>query len=272
MNHCARGPLLSADEQAELARAVHALEHASFAVRLAELAGQPVRRLFRASSFANRRVNRLVEVGIMRCLDVAIGSMDGEVPDKTPSAWVPRAIAGLTGGLGGLFGVLALPVELPLTTMIMLRSIAEIAQSYGEDLNCLQGRLACVEVFALGGQGAQGGQSPTYYATRATLAKLTSDVANSTLKQGTARATSTVTAGVAATISARFGPAMAERVVATAVPLVGLLGGATVNMLFMEHYQRLAHGHFVIRRLERRYGGAEIAATYARIAATARKS
>jgi hypothetical protein len=65
---------------------------------------------------------------------------------------------------------------------------------------------------------------------------------------------------------------MAERVVATAVPLVGLLGGATVNMLFMEHYQRLAHGHFVIRRLERRYGGAEIAATYARIAATARKS
>ena len=42
-------------------------------------------------------------------------------------------------------------VELPLSTTIMLRSIARIAQSEGEDLEDPATALACLQVFALGG-------------------------------------------------------------------------------------------------------------------------
>jgi hypothetical protein len=41
----------------------------------------------------------------------------------------------LSGAAGGTFGLAALPVELPVSTTIMLRSIAEIARSEGEDLS-----------------------------------------------------------------------------------------------------------------------------------------
>jgi len=268
MTSGARDALLLPADRAELERAVHALEHQSFAVRLAELTGQPVSRMFSAMpKFATRRINRVVENAILKSLEVAISSMEGEVLDEQPSRWVPRVIAGVTGGLGGLFGAFSLPVELPLTTMVILRSIAEIAQSRGEDLTQLPCRLACLEVFALGAGGPRETNILSYYATRAILSGLTRDVAHLIAAQGTAEVTTTLAVRVAATISSRFGPAVAERLAATAVPIAGLVSGATVNMLFMEHYQRLAHGHFTIRRLERQYGAAEIETLYRRMAA-----
>jgi hypothetical protein len=264
---------LRPSDQDEMERAVHALERASFAIRLAELAGQPVHRLFSSlPTFANRRVNRLVERAILKCLQVAIDSMDGDTPAEPPSTWVPRVIAGVSGGLGGLFGAFALPVELPLTTMIMLRSIAEIAQNHGEDLTQLPSRFACLEVFALGGRRARDNHALTYYATRTTLARLTREVTSLLVEEGTTEATATLTARAAATISSQFGPAVSERLAATAVPVVGLLTGATVNMVFMDHYQQVARGHFTIRRLERRYGAAEIEALYARFAVSGRSA
>lgn len=38
------------------------------------------------------------------------------------------------------------------------------------------------------------------------------------------------------------------------LPIIGALGGATVNLLFVSHFQKVAHGDFTVRRLERLYG------------------
>jgi hypothetical protein len=43
-------------------------------------------------------------------------------------------------------------------------------------------------------------------------------------------------------------------VAAGAVPVAGAIGGAAVNVAFMQHFQLMARAHFVVRRLERRYG------------------
>src|ERR1700746_681884 len=67
------------------------------------------------------------------------------------SQFLHRALATASGAAGGTFGLAALPVELPVSTTIMLRSIADIARSEGEDLSDPEAALACVEVFALGG-------------------------------------------------------------------------------------------------------------------------
>ena len=83
-----------------------------------------------------------------------------------PATLFSTAIAGVTGGVSGFFGMPALMVELPLTTTIMLRAIADIARHNGEDLDTLEARLACLQVFALGARGAAVRADLGYFAAR----------------------------------------------------------------------------------------------------------
>jgi len=55
-------------------------------------------------------------------------------------------------------------------------------------------------------------------------------------------------------------------VAAQAVPIVGAAGGAGINLLFLDHFQETARGHFVVRRLERRYGKERVRSAYLEIA------
>lgn len=55
-------------------------------------------------------------------------------------------------------------------------------------------------------------------------------------------------------IGARFGVAVSQKTAAQLVPLVGAVTGSAINIVFMSHYQEMARGHFVVRRLERKYG------------------
>ncbi|MNW05864.1 EcsC protein family protein [compost metagenome] len=57
-----------------------------------------------------------------------------------------------------------------------------------------------------------------------------------------------------ATIAERFGVKVSEKVAAQAVPVIGAAGGAIINLAFIDHFQDMAHGHFIVRKLERRYG------------------
>jgi len=65
-------------------------------------------------------------------------------------------------------------------------------------------------------------------------------------------------------ISERFGITVSEKVVAEAVPVVGAVGGGAINLVFIDHFQDVAHGHFTIRRLERKYGGDVVREEYER--------
>jgi hypothetical protein len=68
-------------------------------------------------------------------------------------------------------------------------------------------------------------------------------------------------------IAARFGIVISQRVAAQAVAVLGALGGAAVNLAFIEHFQDLARGHFAVRRLERVYGADLVRAEYDRLKA-----
>jgi hypothetical protein len=52
---------------------------------------------------------------------------------------------------------------------------------------------------------------------------------------------------------------------AQGVPVIGALGGATINVLFADHFQDVARGHFAVRRLERKYGNEAVRTAYATI-------
>jgi hypothetical protein len=52
------------------------------------------------------------------------------------------------------------------------------------------------------------------------------------------------------------------------VAVIGAVGGAAVNLAFIEHFQDLARGHFTVRRLERTYGADIVRAEYDRLKST----
>jgi hypothetical protein len=256
---------LGAANQKALAEAVDALERPGLASRLADYAGQPVNKALRMMpAVARDRLNGVVRSSILKCLDWAIDSLD-KAP-RRPDVGLATAMAGFTGAVGGAFGWAALPIELPITTTLMLRAIATIARHQGEDLQRIEGRLACMEVFALGGNRAQNKMNVGYYAAREFLARLTGEASAYLVERGIASASTPAVTSFVGEISARYGLVVSDRVAASAVPVVGAIGGATINVIFMDHFQRIAIGHFTVRRLERRYGRDAIQRRYVHLA------
>jgi hypothetical protein len=253
---------LPPSQQEVLRRAIHDLENQDFAAQLADYAGKPIERVMRLMpKVASRQINKAVEKAILNCLNVAISSIAPR--SKAPPAQRAASVmAGISGGVSGFFGLAALPIELPVTTMLMLRAIADIARHHGEDLSTLEARLACVEVFALGAPRSGRRADFGYYASRALLGRLTADAATLFLERGAANLSAPVLGGLATEIATRFSVVVSERSAASALPVLGAVGGATVNLLFMNHFQRVARGHFAIRRLEREYGSSVVRRLY----------
>jgi EcsC protein family len=97
---------------------------------------------------------------------------------------------------------------------------------------------------------------------RAALSRLIAGASTVTIERGAAAASTPALSAMVASIAPRFGLVVSERAAASALPVFGALGGATLNMLFVRHFQRAAHGHFTVRRLERLYGLDVVGAYY----------
>jgi hypothetical protein len=137
----------------------------------------------------------------------------------------------------------------------MFRSIADVARSEGEGIKELETKLACLEVFALGGQTRSDDATETgYFAVRAALTKTVSEAAEYIAEKGMIKQGAPVLVKFINAVATRFGIVVSEKVVAQAIPLIGAAGGAVINAIFIDHFQDIARGHFIVRRLERSYG------------------
>jgi len=63
-------------------------------------------------------------------------------------------------------------------------------------------------------------------------------------------------------VAARFSVQVGEKFAAQAIPVIGAAAGASINVLFISHFQKMATAHFTLRRLERKYSKALIQETY----------
>ena len=92
-----------------------------------------------------------------------------------------------------------------------------------------------------------------------------SDSARFVAAEGVAALPAPVIARLISQVAARFGIVVSEKLAAQAAPVLGAIGGAAVNAAFADHFQTLARGHFIVRRLERRHGASLIAFEYQRL-------
>lgn len=253
---------LSPDHLTELQAAKQMLEHPGLAIRMTHLVGRPIEKGFELLPRAwSEKVGEVTRDALMMALKGAVLTLrDG--PQPPASRWHKTAAA-LSGAAGGAFGLPALIVELPLSTTLICRSIADIARANGEQLDAPATRLACLEVFALGGGARADDAADTgYFAVRASLAQAVSEAAHYMATHKVARDGAPALVRLVALIAARFKVQVSEKAAAQAVPVLGAAAGALVNLLFIDHFQDMSRGHFTVRRLERLYGADTVREVY----------
>ena len=253
---------LSAEDLQALHDAWQRLEIMPFAARLTGVIG---RRLDDASLILPERLRDVARKATTSALSAAMkASLKSLQHEKqAPSPRLHQALAVASGAAGGAFGLVSLPLELPISTVILLRSIADIARAQGEDLSHPDAALACIEVFALGSHAKDDDfLSSSYFAMRALLARSVSEAAQYVAASTAASQSAPVILRFLNQIAARFGIAVTQKAMAQAVPFLGAAGGAAINYAFIHHFQSLAMGHFTIRRLERQYGAEAIRDRY----------
>ena len=202
-----------------------------------------------------KRASALVTGATRRALQTALRfalvTLDDQ-PGERSADFFHKALVTATGAGGGLFGMPALAIELPVSTTIMLRSIADVARSEGERITSPETKLACLQVFALGGRTkSDDAAESAYFAIRAALARGLADAAQFMAEKGVVQDGAPAVVRFIVQVAARYGVVVSEKTAAQALPLVGAAGGALVNALFMDHFQDVARGHFIVRRLER---------------------
>lgn len=242
------------------------LESPGLVAKISNFVGSPIEKGFALlpkqwSAVVNEATRKAIETA----LNVALWTMNDARPTAASNRWHKLA-AGASGAAGGAFGLAALSIELPLSTTIMLRSIADIARSEGENLQLADAKLECAQVLALGGNSRSDDDSDVgYFAARAAMAKAVSEAAAHFAALGVTQHSSPALVRLIAQIASRFSIVVSEKAAAQAVPVVGAIGGAVINTLFIDHFQDMARGHFVVRRLERQHGAELVRRLYSEL-------
>jgi len=257
---------MAPEDLTALRKAVRSLEHPGLAARLTNMIGKPVELIGNAlPASASQVIATATSKGLEAALKVALRTM--QLTPHAGSQLLHKALATASGAAGGAFGLATLPIELPVSTIIMLRSIADIARSEGEDLSDPEAALSCVQVFALGGRAGSADASQSgYFTVRGMLAKSVTEAARFIAERGVLEEGAPVLVRFITLVASRFGVVVTQKVAAQALPVVGALGGAAVNYAFIQHFQDVALGHFTVRRLERVYGKSLVRTEYERLA------
>lgn len=249
---------------AVLVDAVQQLESSNVAASVSQIIGMPIEKAMSAlPGHWSTVVSKITKKALEKALGVALFSLDKKA--GKPKNKIHTLFVGVSGAAGGSFGIVALAVELPLSATIMLRSIADIARGCGENLDCLDTKMACLTVFALsGGERSAGMESAdaSYYAVRSFLTKALGDTANHITVHGVSKEGAPALVRLINVISARFSVPVSGKLAAQSLSVIGAVSGASVNWLFIRHYQKMAKAHFSIRSLEREYGVEQVEVTY----------
>ena len=259
---------ISKAELDELRQAKLLLENPGLAAKLANYVGTPVEKGMKLLPRSwQRGVHSATEKALMRALDVAVKSLGTRSGVGGASNKAHRMAVAASGAIGGAFGIAALSIELPVSTTIILRSIADIAASEGEDPRHIDTKLNCLTVFALGSpkDAADNAAESGYFAARSALATAVTEASKHLAQKGLAKGGSPALLRLISLISARFGIVVSEKTAAQLVPVIGAAGGAIINTLFIGHYQDMARGHFIVRRLEKIHGAEPIRLAYEKI-------
>jgi hypothetical protein len=250
-------------DKRELQVAKNLLENPGIAAKITNILGTPIEKGFELlPANWSQQIGKVAQAALTKASDAAIFTMKDAPGASASNIWHKLGVF-VSGGVGGFFGIAGLTAELPISTTLMLRSIADIARSQGESVLSNDTKLACLEVFALGGDSESDDATESgYYAVRTSLARSVSQAAEFLAEKSAADASAPAIIRFIVKVADRFSIQITEKAAAQAAPAIGAVGGAVINTIFIDHFQDMARGHFVVRKLERKYGSEAVKQLY----------
>lgn len=271
MTQLAKTEKISLEDLALIRKSRKDLDEVSFLMRALNTIGTPIDSgLELLPENIQHKISDIIQKALQLAVKANLKTLDKNKQNRTSSNLTYKLVTGLSGATGGFFGVAGFSADLLVSTKFMMRSIMDIARSQGEDIHEIEAQLACLQVFALGGTSEDDDELDTsYYATRAALHTTMNQASSYIAENGTKKIIETITSQTAAPlaklinqVAARFSVQVGEKFAAQAIPVIGAAAGASINVLFISHFQKMATAHFTLRRLERKYSKELIKETY----------
>jgi len=253
---------IDAADLRRLEQARDLLERPGLAARLSDLLGGPIERSVELLPRPVRnRLGIVTHHALQRSVDAAARTLGPGRREASPR--LHKLLGSMSGGAGGALGIAGLSIEIPLSTVLIMRSILDVARAEGEGPSTPATRMAALEVFALGGRSPSDDAAESgYYAVRAVLARAVSDASRYVAQHGVVQEGAPAMVRLIAMVATRYKVQLTQKAAGMLVPGVGAAAGAAINLLFMDHYQAMSRGHFAIRALERRYGAEVVRRAY----------
>ncbi len=201
-----------------------------------------------------RVVTDKVREALEHAQQAALTGMDKEEAGREASSRWYGALAAVSGGVSGFFGLPAVLVELPVTTVTILRSIADVARSKGANLGDVGVQATCLEAFAYGGPLNDDDDTDlAFFATRIGAVGLAT-------RMGTMELADVITR-----VAVRYTSAVVPKVALQAVPITGAVLGAGLNWSYMQFYQAMASVLFTLRPIELKHDRDQVRSCFASI-------
>lgn len=281
---------MNAKEKQFITDAVKFFEKPGIFIRGANILASPIEKIHkRLPKTVQSKLNEVIKVSLEKALVVSVKTVKKEKTNQLLEEAVAPSLKSsrrhqfasiVTGGIGGALGGPGLLVELPITTVLMLRSIAAIAQEFGEDLTTPEAMLECLTVFSFGGPSAGDDLTDTaYYGTRMSLSFAVKEATVYLASIQTAELLSHIESGAApalvkliAKIASNFEIRVTRKLLMQLAPILGIAGGAAVNAAFMQFFNQAARYHFGLRNLERLHGEKAVQGSYTLLASGVKKT
>ena len=174
-----------------------------------------------------------LELATIRGLEAAMSAASGTralIGDQP--AWVNRAGATAVGVMGGFGGLSTALAELPVTVIMLMRSVMAVAAEHGFDPDGAQSRKDALLVFAADGPLARAAQRPdlTFLSSRVTLTG------------------ANVYVGIGL-VAPRLAAVLGSKLASQTLPVLGAATAAASNYAYAGYYTQMAHVVFGLRRL-----------------------
>ncbi len=184
-----------------------------------------------------------IERTVARALEASYG-LAGRAPDMGERGPMMAVMAsGAAGGAGGIATSLA---ELPVTVTLILNTIRAAAVEVGLDPEEPWVQAECLRVFGAG--------SPLS----------TDDGVNTSFVTARLTVTGTAVKNLIATVAPRLAAVLGQKLAAQAVPVLGAVTGAALNVAFLHYYREVARIRFALLRLAEVHGAEPVLTAFAR--------
>ena len=243
------------------------LENPSFLTKATDTFGKPIEYAMGKLSLKSQLiVGKITEKALRKALQIAqMTIIENEkeyhfekIKKSNKISRIGHNLATITtGAVGGFFGETGLLIELPLTTTLMMRSILSQGRIYN-NLSKEELITNSLYIFSLGSSRSNKDDEmdSSYYTSRLMMDYSVRKAAEYMTANGPRVIinSSPIFKEFITKVAQRFNIAISEKMILESLPIIGAIGGASINFLFTNFFTNSARYHFGIKNLETIYG------------------